>query len=732
MSRLQINPPVVTLYPNDKQVFIAAAAPPPAMWVTVTDSGDIKSDFSLEVDGAGSQVVGNGAHVLTSGLGILEITIDDQCRPTSTGLLYMNAYIIDVNGFLYFYSLKIHATSVEVLDEVASQIYNEAYSSVSGDVYRLEFAAGFRFYRNGVLKHSRVNLGTTVSYPMFYQCAVTEPHAASPSRVPQPRLIGKWAVGPYVTWTAPAHGSLSNTGPGSTTEYSGGTIPGTYTLTGQIEPAADAGAVQRATSIINIPTLEILGKTLATLQPAEKTRFKTNYDAAQNLLVAWSVIVGNGSFTQGEFTAGTVPGPSVVRATASVNGLSADIVVIVPKVISNANGYTAAKISEQIDFDVNFQTMPTYVSAGAVAEGTGNITPGFPPGTQQDDVLLLLIETANEAVSTPSGWAAVADSPQGTGTGGGTTSTRLSIFWKRVAAIDSAPTITDPGDHAVAQLFAFRGCVNSGNPWDVTSGDTGASSTSVSIPGDTTTVANCLVVLAVANATDTATPQTSGYTNADLANLTERSDVNSTQGNGGGFALITGEKASIGAYTATTATLATASVQGRMSIALKPAVPTWSASIGSINSTSGIFTAPSLPGQTAKITVDAGGTYKTTIDFPILETFPRTDIILPWPIDYAKRTLTSEAEDGNRPSRIKSGPRRSFPVGLLVDGVADTGGIAGLNTIRAFWDRHHPGVKFILDDAEEQKRLVVYTDSELRWEYTSAGINIAFRVKEAQ
>jgi hypothetical protein len=45
-------------------------------------------------------------------------------------------------------------------------------------------------------------------------------------------------------------------------------------------------------------------------------------------------------------------------------------------------------------------------------------------------------------------------------------------------------------------------------------------------------------------------------------------------------------------------------------------------------------------------------------------------------------------------------------------------------------DRHHPGARFILEDPEEVIRLVIYSDSDLRWEHTGAGINIAFRVKE--
>lgn len=727
MSRLQINPPVATLYPNDRQVFTVQALPPPAMWRSVTDSGDIGDDFALEVDPAGSTTSGGGGHVLASGIGIVEITINDQCRPTAGNQLVINGFITDVNGLGYFYSLKINSTTVEVRDEANNQIFSEFYTAVSGDVYRLELAAGFRFYRNGVLKHSRVNLGTTVVYPMTYQCAITENTAAAPTRIPAPRLIGDWRLG-SVDWTAPSHGSLTTVGPSASTEYFGGTIPGVYTVTARIEAAADNGANQLSTATITIPPLQPLGSTTVRMQPGEKKRFKTNYDSAQTSLVTWSVIAGPGSFSQDEFTAGTAPGTSIIRATASVNGLSADITVIVEAVITNASGFTAAKASEQIDFDTNLQLAPTFVSGGIKAEGIGNIIPGLPPGLQPDDIMLLFVETANQTVSTPAGWSVMADSPQGTGTGGGVAATRLDVFWKRATPAEVAPTVTDPGDHAIGQILAFRGCINTGNPYDVTSGNTGASSTSVSIPGDTTTVANCLIVLAVSNITDTATPQTSGYTNADLANLTERTDINTTQGNGGGFAVITGEKASIGAYGTTTATLANASEQGRISIALKPPIPTWTASIGSINSTSGIWTAPSQTGQTARIVVSSG-TYNITLEVPVLESFPIADPTAPITVDLNKTVLVSTSEDRTRTSRVKDKgglASQSREVNYRNKQVSE------LEQAIDCWQRNHPGTRLIFEDKIRNKRIVAYFDSNLRWEADNAcSIDISFRIKEA-
>jgi hypothetical protein len=216
---------------------------------------------------------------------------------------------------------------------------------------------------------------------------------------------------------------------------------------------------------------------------------------------------------------------------------------------------------------------PTYQAAGALVGGTGAQTVVWPTH-QSGDVALLIVETANQAVtlSTPAGFVQVTNSPQGTGTAGGTAATRLTVYWKRAtSAAEASPRVADSGNHQIAQIITFRGVIASGNPWDVTAGNVASSpSGSVTIPGTTTTVANTLVVAIVSNRTDTDTAQTSGWANSNLTSLTERVDSGSFAGNGGGFGVATGVKATVGAYGATTATLAISSTQGRMSIALKP------------------------------------------------------------------------------------------------------------------------------------------------------------------
>jgi hypothetical protein len=484
--------------------------------------------------------------------------------------------------------------------------------------------------------------------------------------------------------------------------------------------------LQIAEAVITIPPLQITGDLVRDVSPGSVTRFQTNYDVA-DVPPTWSILSGGGSFNGNEFTAPAIAGLTIVRATAATGNQVADLVLNISAVITPS--FTFVGPGETIDWGTSIPFKPSFVAAGAVAEGTGAVVPGLPAGIQPKDILRLFVESANEAVATPTGgWAVSADSPQGTGTAAGATSTRLSIFWLRVpeSGTVSAPTVADPGEHVIAQIFAYRDCIGTGNPWDVTAGNTGASSTAVSIPGDTTTAPNCLIEAAVAHQTDTATPQVSGYVNADLTNLTERTDVATTQGNGGGFAVVTGEKAVAGAYAATTATLANASVQGRISTALKPNPLVWTANAGSINSATGNWTAPASVGQTAKITA-SNGVFSVTRDVLVLPIFPLNDPTLPLTWTRNRTSLISMSED--RKSRIvreKSGIFDDYEIKFTQRTLAES------DAVDAFWDAQGYGKLFILEDKVRDIRKVGWFDSAINHEgYDTCAIDLSFRFVEA-
>ena len=192
-------------------------------------------------------------------------------------------------------------------------------------------------------------------------------------------------------------------------------------------------------------------------------------------------------------------------------------------------------------------SLPTFVAAGATAEGTGAVSPALPASLAVDDILLLLAESASGEVVTIADanggtWAEVPFSPKNA------TGTRLTVYWSRYNGTQGAPTTNAPGDHILCAITAWRGCITVDDPWDVTNGGVDDVGGDVSIPGNTTTVGDCLVVVIVAFAqhvTDMV------WTNIDLSNLTRHVDIETALGNDGAIECVSGGKVTRGEYGAT-------------------------------------------------------------------------------------------------------------------------------------------------------------------------------------
>lgn len=218
---------------------------------------------------------------------------------------------------------------------------------------------------------------------------------------------------------------------------------------------------------------------------------------------------------------------------------------------------------------------PTFVAKGTVGWGLGNVTPGMPSGIAADDILLLFVQSSNETITAPSGWTEIANSPQGQGTGGTAGANRGAIFWLRYTGSESAPTVSDTGDHTYSVILAFRGCVNSGDPWDVTAGNSVSSQTACTAPALTTTIDDALIVAAISCSRDVnSSANFSSWTDlggALDAALTEQHDNTAAGGTGGGWGIGTSTKTTAGSISsATAATLAAAATQNNYLIALKP------------------------------------------------------------------------------------------------------------------------------------------------------------------
>lgn len=212
------------------------------------------------------------------------------------------------------------------------------------------------------------------------------------------------------------------------------------------------------------------------------------------------------------------------------------------------------------------QAIPTVVSATVAGSSTSAITAIVPAAVEVDDIVLLIIESNGDAISlsTPSGFTEITDSPQSAGA----STTRIAAYWNRATSTTmSNVVIADSGDHQLGIWVVIRGADYSGDPFDCTAGDTSAASTSVTMPSDTTTSNNCLIVHALASSISNTS---SAWTNAGLSGLAVAIQNNTTSGDDGHVSVVTGGLAVAGAIGSTTATI-TSAAQARLTLAIRPA-----------------------------------------------------------------------------------------------------------------------------------------------------------------
>jgi hypothetical protein len=252
----------------------------------------------------------------------------------------------------------------------------------------------------------------------------------------------------------------------------------------------------------------------------------------------------------------------VTGATISGNSIEASV-VSTAKPIQNWHS-TMGRLAG------NTGIFPTLRSIGALRHGTGNVAVTLPPGHSRNDLLLLVVQSANEVVTAPHGYTQVGPQ-EGTGTPAAAGATRLAIFWKGDGGDEAAPTVVDTGDHTAVVMAAFTGVAPRGDPvvW-VSGGVEPTASRSMSATGGSTTIDDALILVAAAHAVDTTAAQFTTVANADLDGVAERADESTTDGNGGGIGLFTGMLGTAGSFGATTGTGAGSTAHVFATVALLP------------------------------------------------------------------------------------------------------------------------------------------------------------------
>ncbi len=223
--------------------------------------------------------------------------------------------------------------------------------------------------------------------------------------------------------------------------------------------------------------------------------------------------------------------------------------------------------------------VPTYVAKGAMASGAGDLTPALPAGIAVNDILILVVNnsystTTAATLSGAQNFVAVTGGAIDSGAYLDVIHSYQTVFWRRYNGNGSAPTVADNGDVNAAQIFAFRGCVTSGDPWDqvLSDGDPDGDTTMTMTQAGTTAGSNRLVVTFVAAVTN----DDSTIADWACAALTDITEIGDTRAAVGGdrvvIAAVTGAKAAAGAFSNLTATwsVGTVWVSAGVTISLKP------------------------------------------------------------------------------------------------------------------------------------------------------------------
>lgn len=225
--------------------------------------------------------------------------------------------------------------------------------------------------------------------------------------------------------------------------------------------------------------------------------------------------------------------------------------------------------------------LPTFVAMGTAATATVGVamTPGMPAGLAVGDILVLACNNTFVTVVAPTlsdaqGFAAVPGGTINSGDFGGIKA-QATLFWRRYDGTGTAPTVGTLDLYSCSRIYAFRGCVAAGNPWDevLVDGDNDGGNTMTLAQAGTTPGANRLVTSFVGGFTQGSSEVLSGWACAALANITERDSTSYTLGEDIFLGCVSGEKASAGAYGDLTANWTgggTYWVSAGVTIALKP------------------------------------------------------------------------------------------------------------------------------------------------------------------
>jgi hypothetical protein len=673
MSFLEIFPQNVDLFPGARHLFTARAALTP-LWTDVT--GVVQPDQSVRLNSdiePDNILEAKGAQRLMGGVGAVEFTINENCRPDSVNVTMTWRFFFEPSGSPWEYRLDFFNDVIEVTNEVGTLLASVQHNTASGDRVKVELASGFRLFLNGILRHEHTTFASAIKYPATYE-VVIEPGrtAADPAIIPAPLLTGDWQLQPAVEFLDPAHGDLTTNGPAVATEYFDGEVPGQYTLAARIDPGffiwfSDAEppsstvtsgggtwnwgntspAPFHPASRLRSPVTAIVGEAFYAFNSTPFTFpvnqddvlfvwvFIDSIDPTTEIMFHWSTTADGASswpfraYWGVNSIAEGVDGTSSRRFMGPLPPADQWVRLEVPARLVDLEG----KVLKGMKFSVfdgrcSFDLIGKYPGKIQTAESLITIPPlrilGELTRTLQPDSITRL--QTNYDVATPPTWSKLS---------GGGTVTADGVF-----TAPSAPGAT-----------VLRASASGNQVADMT----------VNIPA---------VI-------------TPGFT---FAPPLEQIDFNTNIPS-----------------------------------------PTWSSVPSGINSGTGVIIFPNEIGRTAKIAA-SNGSFTATRDVLIIEKFPFSDFILPISWDRNLTALVSMSEDrSSRITREKAPPYDSYQIRLVSRTLTDS------NAVDAFFDAKGLGTPFILEDELRGIRKVGWFDSGIRHEARDeCDIDLSFQFLEAR
>lgn len=215
----------------------------------------------------------------------------------------------------------------------------------------------------------------------------------------------------------------------------------------------------------------------------------------------------------------------------------------------------------------------SFKAAGTLVTSAGTaLNVPWPAGHSAGDLGFLVDEASgNSAAQTaPAGWVEV-DDVRDVATIAGS---RFRVYWKRATSSSEANVTTYTSlDHQQAAIITFQDALASGDPINVQASDIKATiSTTATMPSVATTVAFCLILWFCSRSDDSASTSHFGTpSNGATTGNDSTIEYGDTTGNGGGFVVAWGVKATAGVVGTTTMSKAVSTTDARITVAIAPA-----------------------------------------------------------------------------------------------------------------------------------------------------------------